>query len=132
MNDRKSVLLLITGNQRMIALYCRLSRDDVYHGDSASIQTQKKMLEQYAEQNKFDHLKLYIDDGYSGTSFDRTGYQVFITDIKEVIVDTLITKDVSTLVVHAPLEKSWMDGVPRILSKKYSIPHTKALEWKFY
>ena len=106
MNDRKSVLLLITGNQRMIALYCRLSRDDVYHGDSASIQTQKQMLEQYAEQNKFDHLKLYIDDGYSGTSFDRTGYQVFITDIKEVIVDTLITKDVSTLVVHAPLEKS--------------------------
>lgn len=64
-----------TKNHGITALYCRLSRDDDYHGDSASIQTQKQMLEQYAKQNLFNHIKFYIDDGYSGTSFERHGFQ---------------------------------------------------------
>lgn len=84
-------------NHKITALYCRLSRDDDYHGDSASIQTQKQMLEQYAKQNQFSHTKLYIDDGYSGTSFKRPGFQELIKDIEKSKVSTIITKDLSRL-----------------------------------
>src|SRR5690554_4394867 len=84
-------------NHKITALYCRLSRDDDYHGDSASIQTQKQMLEQYAKQNQFSHTKLYIDDGYSGTSFERPGFQELIKDIEKSKVSTIITKDLSRL-----------------------------------
>ena len=52
---------------RITALYCRLSRDDEFNGDSASIQTQKTMLSQYAEENRLQNCEYYIDDGFSGT-----------------------------------------------------------------
>lgn len=84
-------------NYKITSLYCRLSRDDDYHGDSSSIQTQKQMLEQYAKQNSFSHTKFYIDDGYSGTSFERPGFQELITDIEKGKVSTIITKDLSRL-----------------------------------
>ena len=84
-------------NCKITALYCRLSRDDDYHGDSSSIQTQKQMLEQYAKQNSFSHTKFYIADGYSGTSFERPGFQELITDIEKGKVSTIITKDLSRL-----------------------------------
>jgi DNA invertase Pin-like site-specific DNA recombinase len=82
---------------KITALYCRLSRDDDYHGDSSSIQTQKQMLQQYALQNQFHHTKFYIDDGYSGTSFARPGFQDLINDIEKDKVDVIITKDLSRL-----------------------------------
>jgi len=88
---------LTAANYKITALYCRLSRDDDYHGDSASIQTQKQMLEQYANQNGFGHLKFYIDDGYSGTSFERPGFQDLLRDIDKGKVGTIITKDLSRL-----------------------------------
>ncbi|NLE06422.1 MAG: recombinase family protein, partial [Crenarchaeota archaeon] len=88
---------MTTGKHRITALYCRLSRDDDYNGDSASIQTQKQMLEQYAKQNSFSHTKFYIDDGYSGTSFERPGFQELINDIEKGKVSTIITKDLSRL-----------------------------------
>lgn len=88
---------MMTNNHMITALYCRLSRDDDYHGDSASIQTQKQMLEQYAKQNQFSHTKFYIDDGYSGTSFERPGFQELINDIEKSKVSTIITKDLSRL-----------------------------------
>jgi len=84
-------------NHRITALYCRLSRDDDYHGDSSSIQTQKQMLEQYAKQNQFNYTKFYIDDGYSGTSFERPGLQDLIKDIEKDKVGIIITKDLSRL-----------------------------------
>ena len=84
-------------NYKITALYCRLSRDDDYHGDSASIQTQKQMLEQYAKQNQFSHTKFYIDDGYSGTSFERPGFQELINDIEKGKVSVIINKDLSRL-----------------------------------
>lgn len=84
-------------NYKITALYCRLSRDDDYRGDSASIQTQKQMLEQYAKQNQFNHLKFFIDDGYSGTSFERPGFQELINDIEKDKIGTIITKDLSRL-----------------------------------
>lgn len=51
------------------ALYCRLSRDDEYMGESMSIQSQKTMLAQYAKSNGFYEYEFYADDGYTGTNF---------------------------------------------------------------
>ena len=52
---------------KITALYCRLSRDDDYHGDSLSIKNQKEMLADYALANSFENHAFYVDDGYSGT-----------------------------------------------------------------
>ena len=79
------------------ALYCRLSRDDEFQGDSASIQTQKAMLSQYAAQNGFYDTVYYVDDGYSGTSFERPDFQRLLEDIDGGRVGTVITKDLSRL-----------------------------------
>jgi len=56
------------------ALYCRLSRDDDYNGDSLSIKNQKEMLAEYAIVNGFENHEFYVDDGYSGTSFERPDF----------------------------------------------------------
>lgn len=54
---------------KITALYCRLSRDDEFNGDSVSIQTQKAMLKHYADENGFGNCQYFIDDGYSGTNY---------------------------------------------------------------
>lgn len=59
-------------NNKITALYERLSRDDELNGDSNSIVNQKKMLEKYAKEQGFTNLAHYTDDGYSGTNFDKT------------------------------------------------------------
>ena len=82
--------------QNVAALYCRVSRDDEKFGDSASIETQKSMLSQYAESNGFAY-NFYIDDGYSGTTFDRPGFNQMIADIQDKKIDIVITKDLSRL-----------------------------------
>lgn len=58
-------------NNKITALYERLSRDNELNGDSNSIVNQKKMLEKYAKEQGFTNLAHYTDDGYSGTNFDR-------------------------------------------------------------
>ena len=60
---------------RITALYCRLSRDDELSGESMSIQTQKTMLERYAKEHGFSNIQWFIDDGYSGTNFNRPDFQ---------------------------------------------------------
>lgn len=79
------------------ALYCRLSRDDDYHGDSSSIKNQKEMLAEYAIVNRFENHAFYVDDGYSGTSFERPDFVRLINDIEKGKVSTVITKDLSRL-----------------------------------
>ena len=64
------------------ALYCRLSKDDMLQGDSESIKTQKAMLTQYAKEHGFLVVEIYVDDGYSGTNFDRPDFQRMIADIE--------------------------------------------------
>ena len=54
---------------KITALYCRLSRDDELGGDSMSIQNQKTMLSRYANDNGFINTEFFVDDGYSGTNF---------------------------------------------------------------
>lgn len=79
------------------ALYCRLSRDDEYSGDSMSIQNQKAMLEHFASENGHTNCKFFIDDGVSGTTFERKGFQEMIAEIENGNVGTVIVKDLSRL-----------------------------------
>ena len=64
---------------KMTALYTRLSRDDELQGDSNSIVNQKAILRKYAEDNGFPNCEYFVDDGYSGTNFDRPDWQRLIT-----------------------------------------------------
>ena len=82
---------------RITALYCRLSRDDEFNGDSASIQTQKTMLLQYAEENRLPNCEYYIDDGFSGTDFERPDFKRLINDIEANKISTIVVKDLSRL-----------------------------------
>ena len=81
--------------EKWTALYCRLSRDDDNEGDSNSIQHQKQILEKYAKDHSITNYKFYVDDGYSGTSFNRPGFQDMLYDIEAGSVDCVIVKDMS-------------------------------------
>lgn len=83
--------------EMMAALYLRLSRDDEGEEESASIKNQRKLLRAYcAEQGYFVYGE-YVDDGYSGTSFDRPAFRRMIADIEAGLVNLVITKDLSRL-----------------------------------
>ena len=77
------------------ALYERLSRDDEMQGESNSITNQKQLLESYAKRNGFVNIYHYTDDGVSGTTFDREGFQKMIKAVEENKVSTVIVKDMS-------------------------------------
>ena len=77
------------------ALYYRLSRDDEKYGDSVSIETQRTILQQYARDNGFHVVDEYIDDGWSGTNFDRPDFQRMMTDMEAGKINCIITKDLS-------------------------------------
>ena len=83
---------------KITALYCRLSRDDEYNGDSMSIQTQKAMLQHYADENGHTNCRFFIDDGVSGTTFERKGFQEMITEIENGNVGTVIVKDYCAII----------------------------------
>lgn len=74
----------------------RLSREDG-ENESASITTQRKMLTAFAKENNFIIYDEYIDDGYTGTNFDRPSFNRMINDIEENKINTVITKDLSRL-----------------------------------
>ena len=82
---------------KITALYCRLSQDDGNVGDSMSIQSQKAILEKYARDMGKAAYAFYVDDGYSGTNFQRPSFQRMIADIEDGKIDTVITKDLSRL-----------------------------------
>ena len=79
------------------ALYCRLSRDDGGDGDSNSIANQKKLLSKFAKDRGLGNTKYYVDDGYTGTNFNRPGFQQMIEDIEAGYVSVVIVKDMSRL-----------------------------------
>lgn len=91
MNNRQSSTAKIT------ALYCRLSRDDELQGDSNSIINQKAILKKYADDNGFGNTQFFVDDGYSGTNFDRPDWQRLIALAEDGAVETVIVKDISRL-----------------------------------
>ena len=77
------------------ALYCRLSKDDELIGDSNSIVHQKEMLAKYAKEHGFTNTEFYVDDGYSGTNFNRPDFQRMMSDVEEGNIRTVIVKDMS-------------------------------------
>ena len=82
---------------KITALYCRLSKDDLLKGDSYSIQNQRSMLTDYANKNGFSNTQVFIDDGYSGANYDRPGFQEMFEMMEQGQIATLITKDLSRL-----------------------------------
>lgn len=81
-----------------VGLYMRLSREDGDKEESSSVTNQREMLKRYvSEQPNFFIVKEYVDDGYTGTNFDRPGFKQMIEDIEAGIIDTVITKDLSRL-----------------------------------
>jgi len=79
------------------ALYMRLSKDDDSKAESASIKTQRAMLRSYAEENGFIVYDEFVDDGWSGTNFDRPAFKRMIEAIEQKRVNLVITKDLSRL-----------------------------------
>lgn len=96
MNSRQSYTA-VKNNDKITALYCRLSRDDELQGDSNSIKNQKTILQKYADDNGFTNTEFFVDDGYSGTSFDRPDWQRLISLMEEGRIGTIIVKDMSRL-----------------------------------
>lgn len=80
-----------------VGVYCRLSKDDGTDIESASIATQKTILTDYVRQQGWHLVKTYVDDGFSGTNFNRPNFQQMIKDIENGLIDCVITKDLSRL-----------------------------------
>jgi DNA invertase Pin-like site-specific DNA recombinase len=87
----------IKQQDRITALYGRLSRDDELSGESMSIQTQKTMLAQFARSQGFTNCQYFLDDGYSGTNFNRPDFQRMLALVEDGKVAVICVKDLSRL-----------------------------------
>ena len=83
------------GQEKITALYCRLSQDDGREGESNSISNQKEILMAYAKKNGFLHPQFFVDDGISGTTFDRPDFLRMQQMVEDGAVSTVIVKDLS-------------------------------------
>ena len=86
-----------SNNEKITALYCRLSRDDEQLGESNSIKNQKSILSKYAKDNNFINTKFFVDDGYSGTSSTRPAFMELMELAEQGHIGTIIVKDHSRL-----------------------------------
>ena len=84
-------------NKNRVAIYCRLSKDDEQIGDSVSISTQKMLLSGYCQNQGFEIIDIYIDDGFSGLNFNRPSFKRMVNDIEDGKIDIVVTKDLSRL-----------------------------------
>lgn len=82
-------------NEYRAALYCRLSSDDAYLGESGSIQTQRALLTQYCKENNIPIYDTYADDGFSGTNFERPDFKRMLKDLEKHKANVVIVKDLS-------------------------------------
>ena len=80
-----------------VALYIRLSKEDESEGPSQSVTNQKSLLDEFVQKHRLQVYDTYIDDGWSGTNFDRPDFQRMIGDIEAKKVNMVITKDLSRL-----------------------------------
>ncbi len=78
-----------------LGIYCRLSSDDERDGESVSIENQKLLLERYVRERCWNEIDVYIDDGYSGTNFNRPGVKRLIEDAKAKRINIILVKDLS-------------------------------------
>ena len=79
----------------IVGMYVRLSRDDERAGESLSIENQKAILNEYIEKQGFTLYDIYVDDGVSGTTFQRPEVQRLLDDAKTGVINTIIVKDLS-------------------------------------
>lgn len=84
-------------SEKITALYCRLSRDDEQEGASGSIKNQQSILEKYAKDNGFPNPRVFLDDGWSGTTFARPAFTEIMELAEKGLIGTLIVKDHSRL-----------------------------------
>ena len=82
---------------KITALYCRLSQKDMQAGESKSIQNQKLILQKYADEHHFFNTRFFVDDEFSGVSFEREELQAMLHEVEAGNVATVITKDLSRL-----------------------------------
>lgn len=78
-----------------VGIYCRLSNDDERDGESVSIENQKLLLQRYVRERGWNEIDTYIDDGYSGTNFNRPGVKRLIEDAKAKRINVILVKDLS-------------------------------------
>lgn len=88
---------MLRATDKITALYCRLSQEDSLEGESNSISNQKKLLLAYCKDHHLPNPVFFVDDGYSGTDYDRPGFQEMLDKIEAGQVGTLLTKDLSRL-----------------------------------
>lgn len=85
----------LSGQEKITALYCRLSQDDGREGESNSISNQKEILQAYAKKNGLLHPRFFVDDGYSGTTFDRPAFRDMEAMAENGEIATIVVKDLS-------------------------------------
>lgn len=93
---------MLRATDKITALYCRLSVEDTKEkggkdDPSNSIQHQKLILQKYADENGFQNTRFYVDDGYSGTNFNRLAFEQMMDDMSNGDIAVIITKDLSRL-----------------------------------
>ena len=93
----KEVSDMSGATDKITALYCRLSQEDERSGESLSIENQKSILLQYAREHHFTNPVFFVDDGYSGTNFDRPGFQSMLAEMEAGRVKICLSKDLSRL-----------------------------------
>ena len=81
-----------------VGLYIRLSKEDENEGPSESVNNQKSLLRTFVEQQRLFVYDTYIDDGWSGTNFERPGFKRLISDIEAKKVNMVITKDYCAII----------------------------------
>lgn len=86
---------MLRATEKITALYCRLSQEDALDGESNSITHQKDILLTYCKTHKFFNPTFFVDDGYSGTTMQRPGFQKMIEEVENDRVSTVIVKDLS-------------------------------------
>ncbi len=96
-DSETEVKINISNQNKITALYCRLSQEDENKGDSDSIINQKAILTKYAKDNGFENVQTFVDDGYSGVNFNRPAFQELLELMENGKVAVLITKDLSRL-----------------------------------
>jgi len=84
-------------SNKVTALYCRLSRDDDVQGESNSISNQKKLLAKHAKDFGYANIKYFVDDGISGTTFNRPGFQDMVSAIEQGYIEAVFVKDMSRI-----------------------------------
>lgn len=90
-----SVIMIEKEKEYRAALYCRLSSDDAYLGESGSIKTQRVLLTQYCKENNIPVYDVYTDDGFSGTNFERPAFKRMLNDLESHRANLVIVKDLS-------------------------------------